>query len=69
VDATQSSTIDWRWRRPHEERGHLWEHGYRGDVLVAIRCVNCDHAPIEVMRENLSIEPCMGRATPSDAGS
>lgn len=46
------------WRRGEVENGHAWEHGYRNGVLVTIRCATCGHPPINVMREDFSIEPC-----------
>lgn len=48
------------WRYYREENGHIWECGYLGSQLIAIRCGLCELTPLHVMREDLSIDVCRG---------
>lgn len=47
------------WRTYLEHNGHLWEHGYFGNLLVEVRCKRCGKHPIELMRGDLSLRPCI----------
>lgn len=46
--------------RGETENGHVWERAYHNHRLVAIRCSHCGEQPINVMREDFSVEPCRG---------
>lgn len=42
-----------------DEAGHDWEHVFHRDVLIRVVCLRCGKAPVEVMREDFSLQPCM----------
>lgn len=43
-----------------EINGHLWVRSYVERLLITIICDRCGRKPIDVLREDLTVETCRG---------